>query len=66
MGRVDLPAGRDGPALRTCPLLDTGTWVKVSGRPVSRQGRRTADAVELAASLVAYAPERSVGDDYPH
>ncbi|MER7185016.1 amidohydrolase family protein [Streptomyces hyaluromycini] len=70
MGRVDLGAGRDGPAVRCLrALLDTGAvWVKVSGVDrVSVQGPPYADAVELAASLVAYAPERVVwGTDYPH
>ncbi|MFF7475956.1 amidohydrolase family protein [Streptomyces sp. NPDC008092] len=70
MGRVDLGAGRDGPAVRCLrALLDTGAvWVKVSGVDrVSAQGPPYADAVELAASLVAYAPERVVwGTDYPH
>ncbi|MER5789481.1 amidohydrolase family protein [Streptomyces sp. NPDC001980] len=70
MGRVELGAGRDGPAVRCLrALLDTGeVWVKVSGVDrVSAQGPPYADAVELAASLVAYAPERVVwGTDYPH
>ncbi|MGW3653472.1 amidohydrolase family protein [Streptomyces sp. NPDC000878] len=70
IGRVDLAAGRDGPALRSLrALLDTGqVWVKVSGVDrVSRQGPPYADAVDLAASLVAHAPERVVwGTDYPH
>ncbi|MEU1177929.1 amidohydrolase family protein [Streptomyces sp. NPDC005820] len=70
IGRVDLAAGHDGPALRSLrALLDTGNvWVKVSGVDrVSRQGPPYADAVALAASLVAYAPERVVwGTDYPH
>ncbi|MEV7389277.1 amidohydrolase family protein [Streptomyces sp. NPDC091215] len=70
MGRVDLAAGRDGPAVRTLrALLDTGdVWVKVSGVDrVSLEGPPFADAVGLAASLVAYAPERVVwGTDYPH
>ncbi|GGN13479.1 amidohydrolase family protein [Streptomyces fuscichromogenes] len=70
MGRVDLGAGRDSPATRTLrALLDTGdVWVKVSGVDrVSLQGPPYTDAVGLAASLVAYAPERVVwGTDYPH
>lgn len=70
MGRVDLAAGPDGRALRSLrALLDGGrVWVKVSGADrISRQGPPFADAVALAASLVAYAPERVVwGTDYPH
>lgn len=70
MGRVDLTAGRDSPATRTLrTLLDTGdVWVKVSGVDrISLQGPPYTDAVTLAASLVAHAPERVVwGTDYPH
>ncbi|MFJ3797510.1 amidohydrolase family protein [Streptomyces sp. NPDC090088] len=70
MGRVDLTAGRDTPATRTLrTLLDTGdVWVKVSGVDrLSLQGPPFTDAVTLAASLVAHAPERVVwGTDYPH
>ncbi|MFG2967805.1 amidohydrolase family protein [Streptomyces sp. NPDC048288] len=70
MGRVDLTAGRDSPATRTLrTLLDTGdVWVKVSGVDrISLQGPPFTDAVTLAASLVAHAPERVVwGTDYPH
>ncbi|MGW2047123.1 amidohydrolase family protein [Streptomyces sp. NPDC001858] len=70
IGRVDLAAGRDDPALRSLrALLDSGeVWVKLSGVDrVSRQGPPYADAVALAASLVEYAPERVVwGTDYPH
>ncbi|MCT9112590.1 amidohydrolase family protein [Streptomyces mirabilis] len=70
IGRVDLRAGPDGPAVRSLrTLLDSGdVWVKVSGVDrVSAQGPPYADAVALAASLVAYAPERVVwGTDYPH
>lgn len=67
LGRVD---PRDGPAVRALHgLLDNGNvWIKVSGVDrVSRQGPPYADAVDLAASLVAHAPERVVwGTDYPH
>ncbi|MGI5459967.1 amidohydrolase family protein [Streptomyces sp. CA-249302] len=70
IGRVDLADGRDGPAPRALrALLDGGqVWVKVSGVDrVSRQGPPYADAVALAADLVAHAPERVVwGTDYPH
>ncbi|MEV1068590.1 amidohydrolase family protein [Streptomyces sp. NPDC050263] len=70
IGRVDLAAGRDDPALRSLrALLDSGeVWVKLSGVDrISRQGPPYADAVALAASLVEYAPERVVwGTDYPH
>ncbi|MET7571181.1 amidohydrolase family protein [Streptomyces sp. NPDC005492] len=70
LGRVDITEGPRNPALRSLrALLDTGdVWLKVSGVDrVSRQGPPYADAVALAASLVAYAPERVVwGTDYPH
>ncbi|WP_405866602.1 amidohydrolase family protein [Streptomyces sp. NBC_00005] len=70
IGRVDLADGQGGPALRSLrALLDSGdVWVKVSGVDrVSRQGPPYADAVALAAALVAHAPERVVwGTDYPH
>lgn len=67
MGRVDLGNGPAVDGLRA--LLDTGqVWVKVSGVDrVSAQGSPYTDAVTLAASLVAHAPERVVwGTDYPH
>lgn len=70
LARVDLADGPRNPALRSLrALLDTGdVWLKVSGVDrVSRQGPPYADAVALAASLVAHAPERVVwGTDYPH
>lgn len=70
LARVDITEGPDSRALRALlALLDTGdVWVKVSGVDrVSRQGPPYADAVALAASLVAYAPERALwGTDYPH
>lgn len=70
LARVDITEGPDSRALRALlALLDTGdVWVKVSGVDrVSRQGPPYADAVALAASLVAYAPERTLwGTDYPH
>nr|WP_240982493.1 amidohydrolase family protein [Streptomyces sp. S3(2020)] len=70
MGRVDLAEGLDSQALRGLrALLDTGrVWVKVSGVDrISRQGPPYGDAVAVAASLVAHAPERVVwGTDYPH
>ncbi|MGP3769678.1 amidohydrolase family protein [Streptomyces sp. SDT5-1] len=70
LARVDLADGPHSPALRVLrTLLDTGdVWLKVSGVDrVSRQGPPYADAVALAASFVAHAPERVVwGTDYPH
>lgn len=70
MGRVDLAEGLDSQALRGLrALLDTGrVWVKVSGVDrISREGPPYGDAVAVAASLVAHAPERVVwGTDYPH
>jgi predicted TIM-barrel fold metal-dependent hydrolase len=70
LARVDLADGPRNPALRSLrALLDTGdVWLKVSGVDrVSRQGPPYADAVALAASFVAHAPERVVwGTDYPH
>ncbi|MFE2431052.1 amidohydrolase family protein [Streptomyces sp. NPDC059373] len=70
LARVDITEGPDSPALRSLrALLDTGdVWLKVSGVDrVSRQGPPYADAVALAASLVAYAPQRVLwGTDYPH
>jgi 2-pyrone-4,6-dicarboxylate lactonase len=70
LGRVDLPqdAGRAASAaLRR--LLDSGqVWLKTSGVDrVSREGPPFRDAAALAASLIAYAPERVVwGTDFPH
>jgi predicted TIM-barrel fold metal-dependent hydrolase len=70
LARVNLADGPRGPALRSLrALLDTGdVWLKVSGVDrVSRQGPPYPDAVALAASFVAQAPERVVwGTDYPH
>ncbi|MFD4557289.1 amidohydrolase family protein [Streptomyces sp. NPDC058469] len=70
LARVDITEGPGSAALRSLrSLLDTGdVWLKVSGADrVSRQGPPYQDAVALAASFVAYAPERTVwGTDYPH
>jgi predicted TIM-barrel fold metal-dependent hydrolase len=70
LARVDLAAGADSPALRVLrALLDGGSvWVKLSGVDrISREGPPYADAVAVAASLVAHAPERVLwGTDYPH
>jgi predicted TIM-barrel fold metal-dependent hydrolase len=70
LARVDLAEGPDGAAVRSLRrLLDSGgVWLKVSGVDrISRSGPPYADAVALAASLVAYAPERVMwGTDYPH
>jgi predicted TIM-barrel fold metal-dependent hydrolase len=69
LGRVDLsggPAGAGVDQLRR--MLDAGVWVKVSGIDrVSRLGPPYADAVDLAALLVAHAPEKVLwGTDFPH
>jgi 2-pyrone-4,6-dicarboxylate lactonase len=71
LARVDLPQGPDGAAVPALlRLLDTGrVWVKTSGVDrVSQTGPPAyADAVALAARLVAHAPERVLwGTDYPH
>ncbi|MCG7206735.1 amidohydrolase family protein [Streptomyces arenae] len=70
LARVDLADGARNPALRSLrALLDSGdVWLKVSGVDrISRQGPPYADAVALAGSFVAHAPERVVwGTDYPH
>ncbi|GAB2915231.1 amidohydrolase family protein [Streptomyces heilongjiangensis] len=70
LARVDITEGAGSASLRSLrALFDTGdVWLKVSGVDrVSRQGPPYADAVALAASLVAYAPERVLwGTDYPH
>jgi predicted TIM-barrel fold metal-dependent hydrolase len=70
MARVDLAGGLESPAVRALRrLLDTGhVWVKVSGVDrLSRVGPPYADAVALAALLVACAPERTLwGTDFPH
>ncbi|MBZ5739530.1 amidohydrolase family protein [Nocardioides mangrovi] len=70
MARVDLTEGLDGQPVRSLTnLLERGNvWVKVSGIDrLSRTGPPYADAVALAALLVARFPERVVwGTDYPH
>jgi 2-pyrone-4,6-dicarboxylate lactonase len=70
LGRVDMPGDPSRPASAALlRLLDTGTvWVKTSGVDrVSGEGPPFADAVRLAASLVAHAPERVLwGTDFPH
>jgi 2-pyrone-4,6-dicarboxylate lactonase len=70
LARLDLSQGLDSPAVSALlRLLDTGrVWVKTSGIDrVSRTGPPYADAVVLAAKLVAHAPERVLwGTDYPH
>jgi 2-pyrone-4,6-dicarboxylate lactonase len=70
MARVDLARGLDSPPVRALlSLLDTGrVWVKTSGSDrLSLTGAPYEDAVELAAKLVAHAPERALwGTDFPH
>ena len=70
LARLDLSQGLDSPAVSALlRLLDTGrVWVKTSGVDrVSRTGPPYADAVVLAAKLVAHTPERVLwGTDYPH
>jgi predicted TIM-barrel fold metal-dependent hydrolase len=70
LARLDLGQGTDSTAVSALlSLLDTGrVWVKTSGVDrLSRTGPPYADAVALAARLVAHAPERVLwGTDYPH
>lgn len=70
LARIDLADRyRDDAVAALKRLLDRGNvWLKVSGADrVSRTGVPYDDAVALAATLVAYAPERVVwGTDFPH
>ena len=70
MGRPDAKAGTDGPAtLAMRRLLDTGrVWVKLSGADrLSEQKRPYTDALPIASSIAAHAPERTLwGSDWPH
>lgn len=70
MARIDATSGQDQPdfiALRRL-MEDDRIWVKVSGADRnSRQGPPYADAVAMAARLVADHPDRVVwGTDWPH
>jgi 2-pyrone-4,6-dicarboxylate lactonase len=70
MGRIDAALGLEQPGFRALVALmqDKNVWVKVSGTDrASRQGPPYADAVPLAAKLVAEFGDRCVwGTDWPH
>jgi predicted TIM-barrel fold metal-dependent hydrolase len=70
MGRPDLAAGPDGPAIEAlCRLLDSGrVWVKLSGADRLTQQRAPYDeALPIARRVAAHAPERVLwGTDWPH
>jgi len=70
MARPDLAAGPAGPAMAALRgLIDGGrVWVKLSGADrLSRTGAPFHDALPIARSIAAHAPERVVwGSDWPH
>jgi 2-pyrone-4,6-dicarboxylate lactonase len=70
LARVDLSPGQDSIPIRALfTLLDSGNvWIKLSGVDrLSKSGPPYDDAVELAARVIAHAPERVVwGTDFPH
>jgi len=70
MGRPDTREGSDGPAMLAMRrLLDTGrVWVKLSGADrLSHQKVPYTDALPIARSIAAHAPERILwGSDWPH
>lgn len=70
MGRPDTKEGPDGPAMLAMRrLLDTGrVWVKLSGADrLSKQKLPYTDALPIASSIAAHAPERTLwGSDWPH
>jgi 2-pyrone-4,6-dicarboxylate lactonase len=70
MARIDATLGLDQPAfVHLLALMENERfWVKVSGIDrSSRQGPPHADAIEMAATLVARFPERVLwGTDWPH
>ncbi|GAB2900688.1 amidohydrolase family protein [Paraburkholderia jirisanensis] len=70
MARPDLAAGPDGAAIAALrALLDTGrVWVKLSGADrLSKTGAPFHDALPIARSVAAHAPERVLwGSDWPH
>ena len=70
MGRPDLQAGPEGPAIEAlCRLLDSGrVWVKLSGADrLTQQRAPYTDALPIARRLAAHAPERILwGTDWPH
>lgn len=70
MGRPDLRAGPDSPAITAlCRLLDTGrVWVKLSGADrLAEQRAPYAEALPIARRLAEHAPERILwGTDWPH
>jgi predicted TIM-barrel fold metal-dependent hydrolase len=70
MARPDISSGPDGVAMTALHrLMDTGrVWVKLSGADrLSRTGAPFHDALPIARSLAAHAPERVLwGSDWPH
>jgi 2-pyrone-4,6-dicarboxylate lactonase len=70
MGRPDTREGPNGPTILAMRrLLDSGhVWVKLSGADrLSRQRTPYTDAVPIARSIAAHAPERILwGSDWPH
>jgi 2-pyrone-4,6-dicarboxylate lactonase len=70
MARPDISSGPDGDAITALrKLMDTGrVWVKLSGADrLSKTGAPFHDALPIAKSLAAHAPERVVwGSDWPH
>ncbi|WP_153140804.1 amidohydrolase family protein [Paraburkholderia agricolaris] len=70
MARPDIATGPEGAAIATLRrLMDTGrVWVKLSGADrLSRTGAPFHDALPIARSIAAHAPERVLwGSDWPH
>jgi predicted TIM-barrel fold metal-dependent hydrolase len=70
MARPDLADGPDGAAMTALRgLIDSGrVWVKLSGADrLSNTGAPFHDALPIAQSLAAHAPERVLwGSDWPH
>jgi len=70
MARPDISSAPDGVAMRALRrLMDTGrVWVKLSGADrLSKTGAPFHDALPIARSLAAHAPERVMwGSDWPH
>ena len=70
MGRPDLRAGPEGPAIEAlCRLLDSGrVWVKLSGADrLTQQRAPYTEALPIARRLAAHTPERILwGTDWPH
>jgi predicted TIM-barrel fold metal-dependent hydrolase len=70
MARPDVREGTDSPTMMAMRrLIDTGkVWVKLSGADrLSHQKIPYTDAVQVARSIAAHAPERVLwGSDWPH